>query len=174
MSLMKKLNLILIRGFLASIFILFFSLIFADEIISGNKIKVIDGDTIELSGKKIRFSGIDAPESFFNGKKQICEKDKKKISCGEISKKKLQEKLKEKTIYCQLEQSPDRYGRYLAECFLDSESISEFMVKNGYAFDYPRYSKKKFANAQLFAKQNKLGIWSMKFEYPWEWRKKNR
>jgi len=52
MSLMKKLNLILIRGFLASIFILFFSLIFADEIISGNKIKVIDGDTIELSGKK--------------------------------------------------------------------------------------------------------------------------
>ena len=48
------------------------------------------------------------------------------------------------------------------------------MVKNGYAFDYPRYSKKKFANAQLFAKQNKLGIWSMKFEYPWEWRKKNR
>ena len=48
------------------------------------------------------------------------------------------------------------------------------MVINGYAFDYPKYSKKKFAKEQEYAKKNKLGLWSMKFEFPWEFRNKNR
>ena len=48
------------------------------------------------------------------------------------------------------------------------------MVRNGYAFDYKRYSDKKYAHDEEYAKINKLGIWKMKFEYPWEWRKKNK
>ena len=48
------------------------------------------------------------------------------------------------------------------------------MVKSGHAFDYAKYSKKKYAKYQEYAKNNKLGIWKMKFEYPWIWRKKNR
>ena len=47
------------------------------------------------------------------------------------------------------------------------------MVKNGYAFDYPKYSKKKFAKEQVYAKENKLGLWSMKFQFPWDFRKNN-
>ena len=46
------------------------------------------------------------------------------------------------------------------------------MVRNGYAFDWPRYSKGKFAKKSRTCKGNKLGIWNMKFEYPWIWRKK--
>ena len=64
---MKKLNLILAKlGFF--IFFVFNPFVQADELISKN-ISVIDGDTILLENKKIRFSGIDAPESFFRGKK---------------------------------------------------------------------------------------------------------
>ena len=48
------------------------------------------------------------------------------------------------------------------------------MVKNGYAFDYPKYSKGKFRKYQIFAKNFSLGLWQMQFEYPWIWRKKNR
>ncbi len=48
------------------------------------------------------------------------------------------------------------------------------MVRNGYAFDFARYSKKKYAEDETYAKSNKLGIWMMKFEYPWVWRKKNK
>ena len=85
---MKKLNLILAKlGIL--IFFVFNTFVQADELISKN-ISVIDGDTILLEKKKIRFSGIDAPESFFRGKKQICLLNSIKIFCGEESKKKLE------------------------------------------------------------------------------------
>ena len=48
------------------------------------------------------------------------------------------------------------------------------MVRTGYAFDYVRYSKKKYAQDEEYAKANKLGLWTMKFEYPWKWREKIR
>jgi len=170
---MKKLNLILAKlGFF--IFFVFNAFVQADELISKN-ISVIDGDTILLENKKIRFSGIDAPESFFRGKKQICLLNSIKIFCGEVSKEKLEKKIPNKIVKCIPEKEKDFYNRILAECFINgSESLSIFMVKNGYAFDYPRYSKKKFATFQNFAKENKLGLWKMKFEFPWIWRKKNR
>ena len=75
---------------------------------------------------------------------------------------------------CVPEKEKDIYNRILAECFVNNESLSVFMVKNGYAFDYPKYSKKKYSNFQNFAKKNKLGLWNMTFEYPWIWRKKNK
>jgi len=40
---------------------------------------VIDGDTINLNNKVIRFSGMDAPESYYHGKEQVCYLNKKKF-----------------------------------------------------------------------------------------------
>ena len=65
-------------------------------------------------------------------------------------------------------------GSAIAECFVNKESLSKFMVRSGYAFDYPKYSKKQYAEDEKYARNNNLGIWNMKFEYPWEWRKKIR
>ena len=48
------------------------------------------------------------------------------------------------------------------------------MVRNGYAFDFKKYSKNKYANDEKHAKDNKLGFWIMKFDYPWVWRDKVR
>ena len=138
------------------------------------KFKVIDGDTISINNISIRFSGIDAPESFFKGKKQTCKFESQKIFCGEISKKKLTQKIDNQIVKCFIEKSNDRYNRILAECFVNNESLSVYMVKNGYAFDYAKYSKKKYQEYENFAKKNKLGLWKTKFEYPWVWRKKNR
>ncbi len=77
-SLMKKLSLIL--SSLAIVILFSFSFSYSDEknIIKGNAI-VVDGDTIKINGKKIRFGGIDAPESYFKGKKQTCIEDNKEV-----------------------------------------------------------------------------------------------
>ena len=162
---------------LCKIFIL---LIFLSSKSTGNdKIsgiaKVIDGDTIYINNFKIRFSGIDAPESYYKGKSQICNSltSGEKIFCGNISKKVLKDKIKNQFVIC-IPEDIDRYKRIIAECFIKQESISSFMVRNGYAFDYVKYSKGKYQSEQNFARENKLGLWAMKFEYPWSWRKINK
>jgi len=161
-----------------SICLIFFFLTYNDvksqeiEIIEGNAI-VVDGDTIKINGKKIRFSGIDAPESYYKGKEQVCFKGDEKISCGKLSKDFLIKEINNLKVICEIEAKPDRYKRKLAECFVNDKSLSRILVKKGYAFDYPKYSKKKYSNEQEYAKMNNLGLWSMKFEFPWDFRKNN-
>ena len=171
---MKKQKLILISFF----FLLFnnISSLSLDNkylLISG-KAKIIDGDTLKINNKKIRFSGIDAPESYFFGKKQLCILNNVEILCGKLSKEKLIEKIGNQTVNCKIEKNKDQYSRLIGECFIKSKSLSVFMVKNGYAFDYPKYSNGKFRKYQIYAKNLSLGLWQMQFEYPWIWRKKNR
>ena len=162
-----------------SVSLIFFFLTYNDVKSNGNyKISglaiVLDGDTIKINGEKIRFSGIDAPESYYKGKEQICMKEEEKIACGKLSKIFLIKKINNQKIICRIEAKTDRYNRKLGECFVNNQSLSRILVKNGYAFDYPRYSKKKFSKEQEYAKNNSLGLWNMKFEFPWDFRKKNR
>ena len=168
---MKKLSLIL---FSISILFSFQEPLFSqDNLIHGIPI-VLDGDTIKINNKKIRFSGIDTPESYYRGKKQACYLNEKKIFCGDIAKKKLKEKIKNNPVFCKTEKNKDFFKRLLGECFIDGESLSKFMVRNGYAFDFKKYSKNKYAKDEKYAKDNKLGFWTMNFEYPWVWRDKVR
>ena len=173
MSLMKKLNLILSN--LIFIFLFSTSPTYSDEkdTIIGKAI-VLDGDTIKIKGERIRFGGIDAPESYYKGKEQTCFEDGNNIFCGQISKEKLIEKIGDNPLNCKVQKNKDRYKRLIGECFLKEESLSIFMVRNGYAFDWPFYSKGKFAKDQKYAKIKKLGFWNMRFEYPWKWREKIR
>ncbi len=136
-------------------------------IASEKKIQVIDGDTIHIGKLKYRFFGIDAPEI-----KQICEKDNTKIQCGVIAKSVLQNKIADKIPECVVKDK-DRYQRLVAECFIGKESLSRFMVREGYAVAYSQYSK-DFIQDEKFAKENKLGIWSMNFQMPSEYRKSLR
>ena len=149
---MKKLLVILILG------LFFCNISFADNL------KVVDGDTIVLNGEKIRFSGIDTPEL-----KQTCFKDEQEVSCGKFAKMLLKKKIGNKIPKC-IREGKDIYKRTLAECFVDGESLSSFLVRSGYAFAYRKYSK-KFVEDEEFARANKLGLWSMKFQYPWNFRK---
>ena len=132
--------------------------------VSSNTVHVIDGDTIKIGNKKIRFSGIDAPEL-----NQYCFKNGKKILCGVLAKKALVKKIGNKIPKCVIE-GKDIYKRILAECFINEKSLSKFLVRNGYAFAYRKYSK-KFIQDEEFARKNKLGLWSMQFDYPWVFRK---
>ena len=134
--------------------------------IKSQDIKITDGDTIKINGKKIRFSGIDTPEL-----KQTCIKDGENNSCGLTAKQILIDKIGNNKVIC-ISEGKDQYKRTLAECFVNNESLSSYLVRSGYAFAYRRYSK-KFVADEDFARINKIGMWSMEFDYPWNYRKKN-
>ena len=148
---MRKLSLILF-----SILILIsYSFVYSSERnVAKGKARIIDGDTIEINMEKIRFGGINSPER------------------NEIGYRLAKDKLKEKTtnniLICVREKNKDKYRRTVAECFINGESLSSFMVKNGYACDYIYYSKGKYAKEQKYAKVNKLGVWNMKYNTSWE------
>ena len=95
--------------------------------------------------------------------KQKCKKEKLKISsiigftfyknynCGEVSKENLEVKIDRSKIKC-ISSSKDRYKRYLAKCFKDKINLNRWMVRNGYAVAYRRYSK-KYISDEDFAKR---------------------
>jgi len=147
---------------------LFSSILVLGLLFSGNtyadNLKIVDGDTIHLNGEKIRFTGIDTPEL-----KQTCIKDGVKDPCGITAKQILIEKIGNNKVEC-ISEGKDRYKRTLAECFVNNESLSSYLVRSGYAFAYRKYSK-KFILDEDYAKANKLGMWAMTFQYPWDFRK---
>jgi endonuclease YncB( thermonuclease family) len=145
-------------------FFLFFFLLSSTLSADIIRVKVVDGDTIHIGDIKYRLFGIDAPES-----KQLCEKDNKKIQCGILAKDLLKKKIGNKIPECVVK-NKDRYQRLVAECFIGDESLSKFMVREGYAVAYIQYSK-EFIEDEKYAKKNKLGIWSMNFQTPSEYRK---
>jgi|TARA_B110000438_G_C15695461_1_gene598743 endonuclease YncB( thermonuclease family) len=150
--------------FLTSIFSLIFLLSF--NYAKSQELKIVDGDTIYLNGEKIRFTGIDTPEL-----KQICIKNDIENLCGKTAKQILINKIGNNIVEC-ISDGRDQYKRTLAECFVNNESLSRYLVRSGYAFAYRRYSK-KFVVDENYAKANQVGMWSMKFEYPWDYRKNN-
>ncbi len=151
----------------------FFQTVQASEIVGFPK--VVDGDTIHIKSYKIRLEGIDAPEM-----KQKCKKPYLKIMffnfqkdyyCGQMSKKKLVQKIGNKPVKCIL-LGKDRYKRYLAKCLKGTINLNRWMVRNGYAIAYRKYSK-IYVLDENFAKEEKLGLWSGTFIKPEKWRKLN-
>jgi len=164
--------------FLKSIFFLFLVFNHASaEIIFAGYVKVSDGDTIKISKYKIRLHGIDAPE-----KKQICQRPYLNLVffslyedyfCGEFVTNKLKELIENKLIECRVNDKKDFFGRYLGVCYKNNLNINQWLVENGYAVAFIKYSK-DYVKFEEIAKKNKVGIWSGKFLMPWEWRKKKK
>ena len=147
-----------------SISSLIFFLIFNET--RSQELKVVDGDTIHLNSEKIRFTGIVTPEL-----KQTCIKEGVIKPCGVTAKEILIEKIGDSKVEC-ISEGKDQYKRTLAECFVNNDSLSSYLVRSGYAFAYRRYSD-KFISDEDYARVNKIGMWSMKFDYPWDYRRNN-
>ena len=149
----------LIKLSLTFLFTLFFTnSVYADQL------TVTDGDTIRIGEERIRFSGIDAPEM-----KQTCIYQEIEFNCGEFSKNLLIEKIADQEVSC-IRESKDQYGRTLAECFVGKESLSSYLVREGYAFAYRKYSDKFIADEE-YAQSKGNGMWSMEFLFPWDYRR---
>ena len=129
--------------------------------------RVIDGDTIEVSGHRVRLHGIDAPEL-----KQICKRNSDDWQCGLDATRALNDKLEGNSVRCE-EKDRDRYRRIIAKCFFGDIDINEWLVLNGWAVSYNYYSD-DYYSAEIFAKSKRNGIWASKFIMPWHWRRGHR
>ena len=125
---------------------------------------VIDGDTIEIHGQRIRLFGVDAPES-----SQLCvQPTGERWRCGQQASFALADRIGRAAVTCQ-PRDLDRYGRVVAVCFKGSEDLNRWMVANGWAVAFRRYSVDYVAD-EAGAHRKQINIWSGSFDMPWDWR----
>lgn len=129
---------------------------------------VIDGDTVEIHGERIRLNGIDAPES-----RQLCQDAKgRDYRCGQAAALALDDYLAANRPTRCVEVQRDRYKRMVAHCYrADGSDVAAWLVLQGHALDWPRYSKGRYAEDQATAERDGAGVWQGRFVKPWEWRK---
>ena len=125
---------------------------------------VIDGDTLEVQGQRIRLHGIDAPES-----RQLCRLDGKPWQCGKDAANALADKIARRPVTCE-DLGRDRYKRIVARCSVAGEDLGAWMVANGLALAFRRYSL-GYVDEEAGARTARRGIWASEFVKPWEWRR---
>jgi len=126
---------------------------------------VIDGDTIDVGGVRVRLWGIDAPEGA-----QVCGG----VSCGLAATAGLLRLIGGDTVAC-TERDRDRYGRIVARCGTERvPDLGGMLVAKGMAIDYARYSGGAYRDHEAAAKAERLGLWRSNFVNPEDWRKGKR
>jgi endonuclease YncB( thermonuclease family) len=151
----------------AALFLLLTSSAANAETIAG-RASVIDGDTLEIHGERIRILDIDAPES-----RQTCAApDGTEWRCGQVAANTLADWLSSHAVSCDTTKL-DKYGRHLARCSLGAADVATWLAGAGLAVPYRDCKCEIIRDAADRAKQLKRGIWSGTFMMPWEWRKAN-
>lgn len=123
---------------------------------------VIDGDTIDIQGVRIRFDGIDAPES----RQRCLTSAGEAYRCGKTSAEALDAFLAQSRPVSCKRTGRDR-NRIVAICTrADGTDVNRWLVRNGHAIDWPKYSKGRYAAEQREAEASKAGMWAGTFEWP--------
>lgn len=126
--------------------------------------RVIDGDTIELGGIKVRLEGIDAPESG-----QTClTRLGQTWHCGAKASHALAHLIARQPITCE-DLGRDKYGRTLGTCYAGSLNLNAEMVRIGYAWAFMRYST-AYVGLEAAARQARAGIWEGEAQPAWDYR----
>ena len=129
---------------------------------------VIDGDTIEIHGQRIRLHGIDAPES-----RQECTRtDGTTWRCGQQAALALSDRIGRSVVRCDA-RGRDRYGRIISVCLKGTEELNRWMVASGWAVAYRKYAL-DYVEDEERAHLARVGIWSGTFAMPWDWRLKKQ
>lgn len=132
------------------------------------KARAMDGDSLRVGRTQIRLWGIDAPE--FD---QTCERDGRDWDCGRAARSALASRVDGRVIVCQV-RDRDAYRRAVSVCRVEGRSINEWMVREGWAVDYRRYSGGEYAAPERQARKAGRGIWSGRFERPDRYRQQHR
>jgi len=137
----------------------------AQDMITG-RASVIDGDTIDIHGVRVRFHGVDAPEKWQRCKQSI----RVSYRCGREAAFALDDFLAaSRPTTCRLLERESGHGRqrWVGECFrADGTDVSTWLISKGWAVDWPKYSGGRYAAAQARAKARSVGIWRGSFEMP--------
>lgn len=123
-------------------------------------VRVIDGDTLEISGERVRLFGIDAPEH----DQRCTDAAGRPWACGTRATEALRDLTRGRAVRCSGEEQ-DRYGRLVARCTVAGRDLGAAMVHDGMAFAYRRYSR-DYVGAEEQAKAAGRGIWAGAAENP--------
>jgi endonuclease YncB( thermonuclease family) len=128
---------------------------------------IVDGDTLTIGTTKIRLEGIDAPET-----DQFClNATGVRWTCGIEARDQLVVHVAGREISCS-SSGIDVYKRTLATCKLAGEDLNGWMVKEGWALAYVRYSS-RYIQDEEDARTHQRGLWQGAFIAPWDWRHRN-
>ena len=129
--------------------------------------RIVDGDTLVIGTTKIRLEGIDAPET-----DQLClNADGANWGCGIDARDKLAAHIRARDIRCTAS-GVDAYHRTLATCYVGGEDLNAWMVREGWALAYVRYSS-AYRGIENDARTQRRGLWQGAFIAPWDWRHRN-
>ena len=128
------------------------------------KPKIIDGDTIRIGNIRIRLHGIDAPEA-----KQTCTAGGIEWPCGREATKALVKAIADRSVSCN-RRDVDRYGRIVAVCRAGAINLNAWMVGQGWAIAYRRFSM-DYVQDEDEARGARRGLWRGEFVMPWDWRR---
>jgi endonuclease YncB( thermonuclease family) len=140
------------------------ALAIADPVPLEGTARVIDGDTLEISGQRIRLWGIDAFES-----SQVCQQASGNYACGRAATQTMEELIRNQHVRC-VQKDIDRYKRVVAQCSVGTTDIGRALVLRGWAFDYTQYSHGTYRDDQDGAREAKRGAWAGTFQWPWDYR----
>jgi endonuclease YncB( thermonuclease family) len=126
---------------------------------------VLDGDSLNVAGTPIRIFGIDAPEW-----RQRCRAaDGHLYGCGRRAFRALAHRLRFASVRC-VPRARDRFARLVATCYQGHDDLARWLVGQGLALDWPRYSGGTYAYAEDVARRAERGVWQGNFVRPWDWR----
>ena len=128
---------------------------------------VSDGDSLEIAGQRVRLHGIDAPEW-----KQRCTADSRQWRCGVAATRALKKRIGGEAVTC-TPRDRDRYGRIVAVCRAGGVDLNAWMVAQGWALAYRRYST-AYVDEERAAQAAERGVWRGRLVAPWEWRRGKR
>ncbi len=129
--------------------------------------RIVDGDTLAIGSTKIRLQGIDAPET-----DQVClNANGVHWACGIDARDQLVAHIAGREINCTAS-GLDVYRRTLAVCYLAGEDLNGWLVQQGWALAYVKYSS-AYRQVEEDARANQCGLWQGAFIAPWDWRHRN-
>jgi endonuclease YncB( thermonuclease family) len=126
---------------------------------------IIDGNTIEIRGQRIRLFGIDAPD----GGQTCKDAGGRSYRCGQRAAQALDYRISGNVVHCD-PQDTDRSGRVVAICRAWGEDLNAWMVGLGWALAYREFST-RYVPAENLARARRAGMWAGEFTPPWEWRR---
>jgi endonuclease YncB( thermonuclease family) len=127
--------------------------------------QVVDSTVIEIDGQRVMLFGIDSVM-----RKQNCTLDGKVWQCWAAAVRDLQTLVDQGPATCEAVGEPDVYGRLLARCTINGQSLNEQLVRRGYAIARPSETK-DYVAAEAEAKEKKVGLWQGQFVNPSEFRR---
>jgi endonuclease YncB( thermonuclease family) len=127
---------------------------------------IVDGDTLDIGGQRVRLDGIDAPESA-----QTCSKRwAGSWDCGKAATRALGALINGHHVSCR-SSGTDKYGRMLGVCSVEGTELNAALVRAGMAWAFVKYST-AYVAAEKQAKAAQAGVWQADTEAPWLFREK--